>query len=204
MSAQLQTPYPLERYLRPSPHIDFEHPLIQAFLSTYRAEERSEVQTVQDLFEFVRDQIAHSGDIQSHRVTRKASEVLEHRVGICYAKAHLLAALLRGVGIPSGLCYQRLTWGETAASGHVLHGLNAVYVASHNRWIRLDPRGNKPGVDAQFSLSDEKLAYPIREEQGEIDYPINFPEPHPTIIATLAAYEDGRLMYGAGRLPSDL
>jgi len=39
-------------------------------------------------------------------VTCSASEVLREGTGICFAKSHLLAALLRAVGIPAGLCYQ--------------------------------------------------------------------------------------------------
>ncbi|WP_307688168.1 recombinase family protein [Nocardia rhamnosiphila] len=50
-------------------------------------------------------------------------EVLRERVGLCYAKSHLRAALLRVAGIPTGLCYQRLAY----ADGHVLHGLVVVY-----------------------------------------------------------------------------
>ena len=57
-------------------------------------------------FEWVRDSIGHSYDVSDPRITLSATEVLEHRVGLCYAKSHLLAALLRAEGIPTGLCYQ--------------------------------------------------------------------------------------------------
>ncbi|MBT2393298.1 hypothetical protein J7E87_28690 [Streptomyces sp. ISL-1] len=42
---------------------------------------------------------------------------------------------------------------------------------SADRWIRLDARGNKEGVDARFSLDGEHLAWPVDPSQGEIDYP---------------------------------
>ncbi|CAM5370161.1 hypothetical protein SHIRM173S_01475 [Streptomyces hirsutus] len=73
--------------------------------------------------------------------------------GICYAKAHALAALLRAEDIPTALCYQDLG---------VVHGL--VAVRFHGAWHRQDPRGNKPGVDARFSLDGERRAVrrPIR------------------------------------------
>jgi transglutaminase-like putative cysteine protease len=96
------------------------------------------------------------------RVTWRASDVLEQRTGICYAKAHALTALLRAEGIPAGLCYQLL--GE-------IHGLVALKLPGHDAWARQDPRGNKPGVDAQFSLTEERLAFVPDAGQGELDYP---------------------------------
>lgn len=38
----------------------------------------------------------------------------------------------------------------------MLHGL--VAVRFHGAWHRQDPRGNKPGVEARFSLTGERLA----------------------------------------------
>lgn len=67
-------------------------------------EGQSEIEKAKTAFEFVRDEISHSWDIQSTIVTCKASEVLQYS----YAKANLLAALLRSQGIPTGFCYQRL------------------------------------------------------------------------------------------------
>ena len=58
-------------------------------------------------FEFVRDAIPHSADTGDPRVTWRASDVIAQRTGICYAKAHALAALLRAEDIPTALCYQK-------------------------------------------------------------------------------------------------
>jgi transglutaminase-like putative cysteine protease len=127
----------------------------------------------------------HSWDIQSPQVTCKASEVLFYGEGLCYAKAHLLAALLRAHGIPTGFCYQRLTVGATAETGYALHGLNAVYLASQTSWIRLDARGNKPGIQAEFCTSKEQLAYVVRPELDEIDYPTIYVQPHPKVVKAL-------------------
>lgn len=199
----LQTPAPLADYLKPTPWVNFEHPEIQAHLAGHPTEGRSEEDVIRETFEFVRDQVAHSWDIGSRRVTGKASEVLRHREGICYAKSHLLAALLRGRGIPAGLCYQRLTLGDMPETGHCIHALNAVYVASQQRWIRLDARGNKPGIDAQFSLGEERLAFSVRPEYGEVDYGMNYAEPPAVITQTLEAHSDCRVMY-AGYLPTQM
>nr|WP_269749949.1 transglutaminase family protein [Polyangium fumosum] len=82
---------------------------------------------------------------QAGPLTCTASEVLRHRTGFCYAKSHLLAALLRANGLPAGFCYQRLAHG----SGYCLHGFNAVELPGIG-WYRIDARGNKPGIDAAF------------------------------------------------------
>lgn len=187
----LQTRFPLDAYRTPSPYLDFDHPLVRQQLDAF-GRGPDEVTLARTVFEWVRDQVAHSTDIGSRRVTVRASEVLQHREGICYAKSHLLAGLLRGVGIPAGMCYQRLTRGSDASRGHVVHGLTTAYLATVGRWVRLDARGNRAGVDAQFSLAEEHLAWPIRPEYGEVDYLENLPAPDPLVVATLEAHDDYR------------
>ncbi len=136
-------------------------------------------------FEYVRDEIRHSLDYRLNPVTCKASEVLQHGTGYCYAKSHLLAALLRANGIPAGLCYQRLTIGE-GEPPFCLHGLNAVLLPSIG-WYRIDARGNKPGVSAAFTPPYEKLAFtPVFE--GEADLPGILPEPLPAVIEVLTTH----------------
>ena len=96
-------------------------------------------------FEYVRDEISHSWDIQSEKVTRTASEVLKYKEGMCYAKSMLLCALLRSQGIPPGFCYQKLTLGDTPETGYCIHALNVVFISTINNWIRIDARGNTNG-----------------------------------------------------------
>lgn len=199
----LKTLSPLADYRKPSEWIDFEHPEVQAHLALSISDEDTEEAIIRADFAFVRDQVAHSWDIGSRRVTGRASEVLRHREGICYAKSHLLAALLRGRGIPAGICYQKLTLGEMPESGYCLHALNAVWMESLQKWIRLDARGNKTGIDAQFSLEGEKLAFAVRPTCGEEDEGIVYAEPPAKITETLAAHDDCRVMY-AEHLPAAL
>ena len=138
------------------------------------------LETAKRCFEFVRDEIAHSVDINAEALSCKASEVLSLGHGYCYAKSHLLAALLRANGIPCGLDYQRLDDGE----GHfMLHGFNVVYLAEYG-WYRIDARGNKPGVNAQFTPPQEQLAWP-NDAPGEIDYHLNLSEPLPQVVEVL-------------------
>jgi transglutaminase-like putative cysteine protease len=89
------------------------------------------------------------------------------------------------------------------SAGYAVHALNTVYVPSLERWIRFDARGNKPGVRAEFSIDREQLAFKIRPEYGEVDYLVNYAEPHPSIIETLVQNDDAIVMY-AKRLPSKL
>lgn len=180
----------LSDYLAELEVVDYSHPLIQEHIGQLNLDTDSETERVKACFEFVRDSIYHSGDIQSPRVTCKASEVLTFGAGLCYAKSHLLAALLRAQGIPVGFCYQRLTLGETPETGHVLHGLNAVYLASEGRWIRLDARGNKLGVQTEFSTGEERVAFVVRPEQGELDYPTIYVQPHPSVSKALKEQDD--------------
>ena len=117
--------------------------------------------------------------------------------GLCYAKAHLLAALLRAEGIPTGLCYQLLTDDETS---FMLHGLVAIHL--EGSWHRQDPRGNKAGVDAQFRLDTEQLAWPVRAELGERDYPDVFRHASPRVVSALTQATDLPELYLRG-LPSE-
>ncbi|MPN62278.1 hypothetical protein SDC9_210025 [bioreactor metagenome] len=63
--------------------------------------------------------------------------------------------------------------------------MNAVYLKDLDKWVRLDARGNKPGVDAQFSIHEEKIAWPANKERGEEDHPVIFKEPNPVVVEVL-------------------
>ncbi|MBW7908039.1 MAG: transglutaminase family protein [Kiritimatiellae bacterium] len=182
-------------YLGESSAINFHAPLVQKKVVEIRESASSEVDRARLAFEFARDEIAHSFDLKSERVAISASDAMSFREGICFAKAHVLAALLRGLGIPAGFCYQRVTRLGTVASGHALHGLNAVYLPERRVWFRLDPRGNKPGVNSQFSIEREQLAYPIRPELGEVDYPYVFVEPLDEVLTAMRDSVDCRALF---------
>jgi len=172
----------MKAYLESSEMIDWKHAPITRQAAILFAGNGREVETAKACFEFVRDEIKHSWDFQMNPVTCAASDVLKHGTGYCYAKSHLLAALLRANGIPAGLCYQRLTISDDVPPLS-LHGLNAVWLEGHG-WYRIDARGNKSGVDAQFCPPVEKLAFPIITE-GEADLPGIYAEPLPVVVQAL-------------------
>lgn len=180
----------LEDYLKELPPvIQFNSPVVQNEIKAIESKTSSARERAKLAFEFARDEIHHSFDTKNKEVTISAADAIEKKEGICFAKAHVLATLLRGMGIPAGFCYQRVLRKGTVESGYALHGLNAVYLEGTG-WFRLDPRGNKPGVDSQFSTDVEKLAYPIRTELGEVDYPDVFTEPLPSVIKAMEESED--------------
>ena len=193
----------LKDYLKEIDTVNFSHPLIKEIANDLFINEQTEIEKVKNAFEYVRDKISHSWDIQSTKVTCKASEVLKYKEGICYAKSNLLAALLRSQGIPTGFCYQRLMIFDTPDKGYSLHALNGVFLRSINRWIRLDARGNKPGVQAEFSINEEILAFSIQENIDEKDYPYIYCEPNSKTIATLEENTNALEMY-KHHLPDNL
>lgn len=149
----------MNKYLEVSEYIDWNNPEIVKLAKNLANNLERDVDIAKVCFEWVRDEIKHSWDYKLNPVTCMASDVLKHGTGYCYAKSHLLAALLRANDIPAGLCYQRLSIHEDGAP-YSLHGLNAVYL-QESGWYRIDARGNKQGVDAQFTPPKEQLAFPV-------------------------------------------
>lgn len=174
-------------YLAADAVVDHGHPSIRARADVFRASGDDPVERARAAFLFVRDEIDHVVDAGDPRVTWRASDVLRERVGICHAKAHLLAALLRAQGIPAGFCYQELS---------ALHGLNAVYL--HGKWSRLDARGNRTGAHGEFSLGEEELAWPVDTARGERDHPEIHPAPARVVVDFLMTAEPGPGWYENG------
>jgi len=184
----------LSDYLQAGKYINWDNPCVSEKARELAHGCLNEIQIIEKCYHFVRDKIKHSWDVQDKRVTAKASQVLKEGVGICWAKSNLLAALLRKNGIPAGICYQRLTLGDTPDSGYCLHALNAVYISGQKKWIRLDARGNKEGVNAQLSLDNEQLAFPVRVEYDEIDYEEIYAKPLPKTMEILEKSTDALYM----------
>lgn len=172
----------MERFLEKSDIIDFHHPKVAARAKALAQGCEDDVAVARRCFEFVRDEIRHTGDYQDDISTLTASEVLEDGTGWCYAKSHLLAALLRANGIPTALCYQRLSCSEYEEGVYCLHGLNAVHLSEFG-WYRIDARGNKEGVDAQFDPPEEKLAFTL--DRNEYDLPERYAQPLEVVVEAL-------------------
>jgi transglutaminase-like putative cysteine protease len=172
----------MTNYLKETDIIDFSDPDIRALALSLSKGCTSDLETAKKCFVYVRDKIRHTGDYQDAITTLKASEVLKHKTGWCYAKSHLLAALLRANGIPAGFSYQRLSCSEYKKDIYCLHGLNAVYPKDFG-WYRVDARGNKEGVQAEFEPPIEILAFDL--EKGEMNVEGVFEEPLASVVKAL-------------------
>lgn len=176
----------MKEFLNSSQYINFDHPLLFDKAVSLAAGSKDKLEIASVCFRFVRDEIKHSWDFKMNPVTCRASDVLKYKTGYCYAKSHLLAALLRANEIPTGLCYQRLTITNDKPP-FCLHGLNAIYLENYG-WYRIDARGNKEGVNADFCPPIEKLAFPIITD-GEMDLPEIWSEPLPSVVDVLERYK---------------
>ncbi|MBM0743914.1 transglutaminase family protein [Phormidium sp. CLA17] len=175
----------MQDYLEADEVIDWHHPDILAQAKQLSFGQITSAAIAQRCFEWVRDNIFHSVDYQMNPVTCKASEVLRYETGYCYAKSHLLAALLRANGIPAGFCYQRLSIDDKGAP-YSLHGFNAIYLEDIG-WYRVDARGNREGVNAQFTPPIEQLAFTIQFSE-EADFSTIFPKPSVGVVEALQAH----------------
>lgn len=173
----------MEEYLQVSEVIDWQHPDIMERAQQIAWEYATPVAIAQACFKWVRDEIYHSFDAQMNPVTCRASDVLQYKTGYCFAKSHLLAALLRANQIPAGFCYQRLSVDDKGAP-YSLHGFNAIHLPEG--WYRVDARGNKAGVNAQFTPPQEQLAFKIQFPE-EADFSVILAEPLQMIVAALKA-----------------
>lgn len=173
----------IEQYLVSSSIIDWHHPSIKELALKLSNGCNSQTEIAKNCFKWVRDNIKHSYDYKLNPVTCKASEVLQYKTGYCYAKSHLLAALLRANNIPSDLCYQRLRL-ENNKDTYCLHGLNAISLPELG-WYRMDARGNKPGINTQFCPPIEKLAF-VLDDEFEYSLPEIYAEPLDVVVEALS------------------
>ncbi len=176
----------MKQYLASNDIIDWKHPEVFKLARQLSDGMESPKQIAKHCFEWVRDEILHSYDHQMNPVTCAASEVLRAGTGYCFSKSHLLAALLRANSIPTGLCYQRLGLDQSGRS-HCLHGLNAIYFEDKG-WYRVDARGNRTGIEAQFCPPIERLAFQV-EREGEADLPEIWPEPISIVVEALRTFK---------------
>ena len=175
----------MDPFLRPTHIVTSTDPAIVAAAAAIAGDARDDEEIARRCFLWVRDSVRHSADVPVDTVTCTASEVLELGVGFCYAKSHLLAALLRACGVPAALCYQRLAEDHTGST-FFLHGLVAIHLKRHG-WYRVDPRGGKPGIHSDFTPPVEVLPY-TPSLPGETDMPERFPDALACVVTTLRAW----------------
>ena len=177
----------IQAYLTADEIVQSDHTTIASAAKRLCQRAKGSIEKAKTLFEWVRDEISHSNDANRTEVTCSALEVLESGTGACYAKSHLLAALLRAEGIPAGFCYQIFSEDHNHDAAH---GLNGIFLDELEKWIRIDPRGNTSGCDqpAEFDLGSERarLAFPDLEFFDDVIYA----SPRQEIVSSLQKHED--------------
>ena len=192
----------LGRYLEDTITIDWQTPELMSKAGELLEGVQGAEARVRRLFEFVRDEIDHSFEIETEEHPCRASEVLEAGHGLCYAKSHLLAGLLRYAGLPTGFCYARLVSTERP-DRFVLHGFNAVYWRETASWIFLDARGNREDLSTECRFEPPwSHAYDPDQALGEAFLPFIYKRPAKRIIDLLERAPD--LSAIRRNLPSDI
>jgi transglutaminase-like putative cysteine protease len=172
-------------YVEDTITIDWQTPPVMEKARALAADSKDDVAKARSVYRFVRDEIVHTADAGRDELPCRASQVLEAGTGIGFSKSHLLAALMRAVGVPAGFCYQVLR-GDAEDHGTLLYGFNAVYLQSLERWIALDARGNRPGLEAEFALDAPKLAITADPLRGEWIYPLIWTRPAAVVVDLLS------------------
>jgi len=166
-------PTSITPYLSCSGVINCTNAEIRTLARTVTVSDTDDIERTRTLYTWVRDTIAHSVDSGQGDLIWNAADVLAAGHALCFGKAHLFVALCRALGIPAGLCYQRV---RREDGSWVLHGLAAVYLEQPGKWVRLDPRGNKPGIFADFSIESDAIAYEPSYDGEWLDQHV-YPEP---------------------------
>lgn len=177
----------MEKFLQEDQYIDYSSETIKNKVKELFSSDMTEIKKTKVAYEFVRDEIPHSFDCNAKIIVARASDVLLNKTGICHAKANLLAALLRSQGIPTGFCFQHITLAQDDSLDYCVHAYNAVFI--NNKWIKLDARGNKQGVYAQFSTDEPILAFQNRKEYDEYFFDGIFANPHKATMLMLEKAE---------------
>jgi len=172
-------------YVEDTITIDWQTPPVMEKARALASGCLDDVSKARSVYTFVRDAIAHTADAGRDELPCRASQVLEAGTGIGFSKSHLLAALLRAVGVPAGFCYQVLR-GAAEEHGTLLYGFNGIYLQSLERWVALDARGNRPGLDAEFSIDEPRLAVRAEPLRGEWIYPLIWTRPAAVVVDLLS------------------
>jgi transglutaminase-like putative cysteine protease len=204
-------PEHLDAYLRPTPCVESDAPAVRAFVGRVSADAATPRARAVRLFYAVRDEIRYDPyGVVLTREGLRATAVLERGAGFCVAKAVVLAAAARAVGIPARLGFadvrnhlttERLR-AQMGTDVFAFHGFTELHLAG--RWVKATPTFNQSlcdrfGVRAlEFDGEHDSLLHPfdtagqrhmeyIRDRGTSADVPIDemraaFAEHYPGMI----------------------
>jgi transglutaminase-like putative cysteine protease len=178
----------MQNFLKETPVVDFKHREILALADEIERKNGASAYAAVS-FSWVKNEVLHSGDCDIDVVTCVASDVLRERVGFCYAKSHLLVALLRARRIPAGFVYQRLALDKPGT--FCLHGIVGVW--HDGAWYRADPRGGQRGAHALFAPPIEHRVFHA-DREGEWTSSTVLADPLPVVVESLCRYKSARVL----------
>lgn len=175
----------LNQYLSPTYYIDSDASLVAAFAGIEAGDKETPVERGIALFYAVRDKIRYDPyriDL-ANRDAFKASVIISKGYGYCVAKAIVLAAVARAVGIPSRLGFadvrnhlstERLRQ-LMKTDTFIFHGYTELFLDDH--WVKATPTFNlslcdKFGVNPlDFNGRNDGLFHPYdREGNRHMEY----------------------------------
>ncbi len=139
----------MQKYLQPSPTIDFNHQMVQHFVKQYVDKKENPVKQSVSLYYAVRDKIRY--DPYSLNLTvegLRASTTIDDGRGWCVTKSILLAACCRSIGVPARLGFadvrnhlstERLRK-QMKTDVFYWHGYTALYL--NEKWVKATPAFN--------------------------------------------------------------
>lgn len=139
----------MSEFTRPTPFLDFDTPAVSAFAQNRTESETDPIEQAVRLYYAVRDEIRYDPyGIDLSLEGLRASTTLEKGRGWCVAKAVLLAACCRAVGIPARLGFadvknhlttERLRQ-QMKTDMFYWHGYTAIYL--DEKWLKATPAFN--------------------------------------------------------------
>lgn len=182
----------MQKYLQPSPTIDFNHQIVQDFVKEYADKKDNPIKQSVSLYYAVRDNIRY--DPYSLDLTvegLRASTTLINGRGWCVAKSILLAACCRSIGVPARLGFadvrnhlstERLRE-QMKTDVFYWHGYTSLYLS--DKWVKatsafniqlcnkfklrpLDFDGNADSLYHPFDL-DGNLHMEYIQDRGSFD-----------------------------------
>lgn len=179
----------IAHFLEESAVVDWQTPRVFEQARALAAPCEEDAERVQRAFAFVRDEIA-TPDSDASPVACSAGQVLRQGAALSFARSHLLAALLRAVGLPAGFLYQRVRSGDQQPR-LVLYGLAAVRL--EERWVPLDAGGDSPLEGSrriELDPAAPELSHPRGSEHGEVLLPTLFSKPSRRVLDLLQRTPD--------------
>lgn len=137
---------PENEFLRPTPVIDFDTPIVRAFIAEHSRERDPVLERAIALYYAVRDRIRYDPYTLSEQAADfAASRTLQQMRGWCVPKSILYAACCRALGVPARLGYADVRNHLSTANLRrqmgtdifYWHGYTSVYL--HGKWVKATP-----------------------------------------------------------------